>query len=326
MAGFFIYGSTRVKTRVYVDGYNFYYGCLKNTPYKWLDLTLLFTDYLLPRSGVTQSVLHSDCGIKFYTAEISPKVAEDKHSVNDQRSYHAALTNYRSGAVQVIRGSYTIDKVDSRKVELSEDGTEKLPSDCSKVKVWKLEEKQSDVNVALDAVFDAFCDPSLEHIVFVTNDTDIAPALIKLKELNQLNIRPPIKVGLVIPSKQRHGSRQGNRTLTDLADWTIHFIMESELASSQLPCRVTGGKKPALRPVSWFQYPEKVSGILDILSDERVCRSVLRSWRWLSEPKPCVGGLPVLSSDPSEMLHSKEGLEKVLQHVKAYADYKKDQQ
>jgi hypothetical protein len=30
-----------LRTRVYVDGYNLYYGCLKNTPDKWLDLRAL---------------------------------------------------------------------------------------------------------------------------------------------------------------------------------------------------------------------------------------------------------------------------------------------
>jgi hypothetical protein len=27
-----------LRTNVYVDGFNLYYGCLKGTPYKWLDL------------------------------------------------------------------------------------------------------------------------------------------------------------------------------------------------------------------------------------------------------------------------------------------------
>jgi len=36
-----------LKTRIYIDGYNLYYGCLKGTPYKWLDLTKSFTDYII---------------------------------------------------------------------------------------------------------------------------------------------------------------------------------------------------------------------------------------------------------------------------------------
>lgn len=34
--------SEPLRTRIYIDGYNFYYGCLRGTPYKWLDLLPLF--------------------------------------------------------------------------------------------------------------------------------------------------------------------------------------------------------------------------------------------------------------------------------------------
>ncbi len=27
-----------LRTRVYIDGHNLYYGCLKNSPHKWLDV------------------------------------------------------------------------------------------------------------------------------------------------------------------------------------------------------------------------------------------------------------------------------------------------
>ncbi len=313
-----------VRTRIYIDGYNFYYGCLKNTAYKWLDLVSLFEDHLIPRSAISSSTLHPEAGIKFYTAEISSKAAEDPSSVNDQRSYHAALTSHSQGAVKIVKGSYAIDKVDSRKVEYTETQEEKEPKDCSKVKVWKLEEKQSDVNIALDAIFDAFCDHSLEHIVFVTNDTDIAPALVKIRELNTLAIRPQIKIGLVIPSKERYGPRRANKSLSQLADWTIQFISDDELKSAQMPCRVTGGKKSAFRPISWFQHHQEVAEIMEILCAKEACGSLPKAWRWLSEEKPIVDGLPELESDPSTMLHSIEGLQAVRVHAEAYARYMKE--
>ena len=31
-----------LRTRIYIDGFNLYYGCLRQTPYKWLDLVALF--------------------------------------------------------------------------------------------------------------------------------------------------------------------------------------------------------------------------------------------------------------------------------------------
>lgn len=314
-----------MNTRVYIDGYNFYYGCLKNTPYKWLDLLNLFDKHILPRSGEPSFILHPECAIKFYTAEISPKAAQDESSVGDQGSYHAALTAYKPNRImlKIIKGTYAIDKVDSRRVEYTADSQEKEPKDCSKVKVWKLEEKQSDVNVALDAVFDAFCDQSIEQIVFVTNDTDIVPALAKLKELNALGLRSPIKIGLVTPSKERIGPRRTNNSLSRLADWTINFIMDKELAESQLPYRVIGGKKPAFKPISWFEHRTKISELFDILSAQDVCGSVPKAWRWLSEEKPTIEGLPTLAPNPLTMLSTLEGIKAVLQHAVAYADYKK---
>ena len=56
MGGFFISmdGKLQMKTIVYIDGYNFFYGCLKHSADKWLDLHKLFHEYILlpqePRS------------------------------------------------------------------------------------------------------------------------------------------------------------------------------------------------------------------------------------------------------------------------------------
>jgi hypothetical protein len=38
-------------TNVYVDAFNLYYGCLKGTPYRWLDLDA-FCRQLLPRDRI----------------------------------------------------------------------------------------------------------------------------------------------------------------------------------------------------------------------------------------------------------------------------------
>ena len=36
-----------MRTIVFVDGYNLYYGMLRRSPYKWLDLFALFHDHAL---------------------------------------------------------------------------------------------------------------------------------------------------------------------------------------------------------------------------------------------------------------------------------------
>lgn len=40
-----------IKTCLYLDGFNFYYGELKNTPYKWIN-PMLFAERLFPRNEI----------------------------------------------------------------------------------------------------------------------------------------------------------------------------------------------------------------------------------------------------------------------------------
>ena len=54
-----------MKTIVYVDGFNLYYGAVKGTPYKWLDLRALFRSILAP--------FHHIIAIRYYTAIVSAR-------------------------------------------------------------------------------------------------------------------------------------------------------------------------------------------------------------------------------------------------------------
>ncbi|MGO2510608.1 NYN domain-containing protein [Marinomonas polaris] len=310
-----------MKTRVYIDGYNFYFGCLKSTPYKWLDPVSLI-ETLLVRSGVPESVL-DELAVKFFTAEISERAASDSSSLNDQRAYHLALYNHCQGRLQTIKGNYSIDKTKFPKVELDERGKEKEPKSSQRVKIWKMEEKQSDVNVALEAVYDAVTDLTLEHIVFVTNDTDITPALRKIQSHNALKKRSPVKIGLIIPMRKSDSERKGNQSLKDFADWTIEHIHDEELQAAQLPCRIFGPRKIALKPTSWFKYPEKVEEVLNILSQKGIEGSVPKAWKWLSQPLHPADGLENIEGIPADLMDDEIALNIIHQHVKGYADYKK---
>lgn len=79
-----------MNTIVYVDGYNFYYGCLKGTPYKWLDIVRLFTEHILPSSafGVTSRPLK----LNYFTADILERAAKSPDSVPCQMRYLRALS------------------------------------------------------------------------------------------------------------------------------------------------------------------------------------------------------------------------------------------
>ena len=52
-----------MRTFIYVDGFNLYYGSAKGTPYKWLDLKTLFKKILGPEFDIL--------AIKYYIANVS---------------------------------------------------------------------------------------------------------------------------------------------------------------------------------------------------------------------------------------------------------------
>ena len=52
-----------MRTYIYIDGFNFYYGAVKDTPYKWLDVKALFAKILQPHHAILR--------IKYFTALVS---------------------------------------------------------------------------------------------------------------------------------------------------------------------------------------------------------------------------------------------------------------
>jgi hypothetical protein len=69
------------KVNVYIDGFNLYYGALKGTPYKWLDLARL-CQALLPSDTIQE--------IKYFTARVSARPSKPT-SAHDQGLYIRAL-------------------------------------------------------------------------------------------------------------------------------------------------------------------------------------------------------------------------------------------
>ena len=295
-----------MKTRIYIDGYNLYYGCLKGTPYKWLDLESLFSKFILPSSSSSSQLLEVN-GIKFFTADIIGRAARDPNSIRDQQAYHRALKFHLGEKFSLIKGYYSLVPVSAHCVEKGRE-----ISQSPIVRIWKLEEKQTDVNIAVEALSDAILDPETEQVVFVTNDTDIAPVLAKIRSLNK------VKVGLVIPSPK--GVRHPNTELCQQADWVRHYILEDELRNSQLPRVIEGGRKPAIKPESWFGQSTILNEILDTLSTVEKNRT--KCWQWLETEKPQVPNLPQLSDIPINLLNNEQSALDVLAHVKAYVHFK----
>jgi hypothetical protein len=67
MGGFCIFGRLNLTTNVYIDGFNLYYGALRNRPYRWLNLERL-CQLLLPKNTIGE--------IKYFTALVSAQTIQ----------------------------------------------------------------------------------------------------------------------------------------------------------------------------------------------------------------------------------------------------------
>lgn len=257
-----------LRTRIYIDGYNLYYGCLRNTPYKWLDVLALFEKNILPsvlyrpspNANPATFLLHPECAVKYFTAKIVERAARSVDSVSSQAQYHNALEKHCSGRVNFNFGNYSIYK--SNQCLVDPIHPERWPRDCEKVEVWKFEEKQSDVNLALQ-IYDDALSGDIDQVVLVTNDTDLAPALKMLKERC-----PHIVRGVVIPTRKserdNENERQANASLTDIAHWVRTYISKEELAVSQLPDVVEGPRRASVKPHSWYAKPHHLATMIEL--------------------------------------------------------------
>jgi hypothetical protein len=74
-----------MRTNVYVDGFDLYYGCLKGTPYRWLDLEGLCAR-MLPTNDVQR--------VRYFTARVAARPGK-LHDPVHQDAYLRALATCR---------------------------------------------------------------------------------------------------------------------------------------------------------------------------------------------------------------------------------------
>lgn len=294
--------SLTLRTRVYIDGYNFYYGCLKRTSFKWLDPVDLFERQILPsvlfeRNGKVAFEV-DQLAIKYFTAPILKNFASSSDSVPSQQRYHAALGAHCSGRIEIIPGYHDAKQARARRAI---PGVPPLQSEL--VDIWKLEEKQSDVNLALHAYSDAIRG-EVDHVVIVTNDTDLVPALKLIKRDTS------VAIGLVIPT--RFHARAANADLISIADWTRTHITDGELAVSQLPRVVRGGRSASHKPVSWYSRPDLVSPAIEEAIRVRGGRGT--AMKWLGSPCDRLG-----QRVPIEMLDTEDEAAELMRYMAQWA-------
>lgn len=201
---------------VYIDGFNLYYGGLKRTPYKWLDLGRL-CGTMLPNDNVL--------AINYYTARISARPGNPS-APTDQQMYLRALRTIPN--LSITYGHFLTHPVRMALTDVTP---------VKKVWVDKTEEKGSDVNLATHLVRDA-CRKRFEAAVLVTNDSDLAEPVRVVRE------EFVFPVGILNPH-ERH-SAELKRVATFLKR-----IRQSDLLRSQFPPVLHDSHGGFHKPPSW---------------------------------------------------------------------------
>jgi uncharacterized LabA/DUF88 family protein len=230
------------KTAVYIDGYNLYYGRLRGTAFKWLDVVALFDNLLIQRDQNERL-----CRAHLFTAPALANFATNGGaSVEAQSAYHRALAACYTNRFEAIYGSHTFD----RNGTLLPTFIEGQPYNRTvRTRVWKLEEKKTDVNLALRMYRDC-CKGLYDRIILVSNDSDAEPALAALRQ-----DFPHIMLGVVTPIRPPtltgNMPRRTSGSLAKQADWTISNITDQMLQAAQLPDTVPTKKKAIRKPTHW---------------------------------------------------------------------------
>jgi hypothetical protein len=226
-----------VKTNVYIDGFNLYYGLLKGTPCKWLDLER-FCDSLLPKNTVQK--------IYYFTARVDAR-PNDPDQPTRQMAYLNALATLPR--VEIHYGSFMSSVVSQAVVDsdpvtgrwLRAQGKPILKTDAAgqTVKAWvfKSEEKGSDVNLAACLLRDAYRG-ACACAVIISNDSDL------LTPIRMAKADCGLTIGLVPPRAK------GSVELKALADFKIdpraHIV-----AGAQFPDIVATPGGQVQKPANW---------------------------------------------------------------------------
>ena len=205
-------------TIVYVDAFNLYYGALKDSRFKWLDLDSL-AKRLLPRDQIV--------AIRYFTANVSARHG-DPGQPQRQQTYLRALATIPHLSIHL--GHYLTH---ATRMALAHPA----PGGPVTVEVIKTEEKGSDVNLATHLMLDA-CRGACTTAVVISNDSDLRePVAMAQSEYG-------LGVGVVNPHPPSRRSRALQPTF-------FKQLRPSTLKACQFPRVMTDGRGRFEKPSSW---------------------------------------------------------------------------
>jgi len=219
------YWEKALSTNVYIDGFNLYYGSVRKTPFKWLDISALCAT-LLPKRQINR--------IRYFTAHVRA-LQHDLEAPVRQDIYLRALKTIPN--LTIHKGHFAPRPSVFPQFPLAYRNPSKPPL---VVQVLRTEEKGSDVNLATFLLADCF-DKDFDEAVVISNDSDLASPIEKV--VNQFGK----VVGVINP----HSKRQLSGKLISVASFHVRTINKKVLAACQFPATLTDSKGTFTKPATW---------------------------------------------------------------------------
>lgn len=198
----------------YIDGFNFYYGAVKGHPaYKWLDFPKMCHSMLPDHRLLT---------VRYYTARVVDR-PDDPTQSQRQDVYLSALRTLPQ--MEIVLGQFR-----TRPKRVRRPNGKYVLADVT-------EEKGSDVNLAVDLVWDA-CHSAMKCALVISNDFDLQ---------RPLNLAKRLGVEVLVANPHRHQRQRPSIVGTGSVN-----IRKHHLANSQLPdVVVTSDGTRLTRPPQW---------------------------------------------------------------------------
>jgi uncharacterized LabA/DUF88 family protein len=229
-----------MKTIIYIDHFNFYYPLLRASEHKWLDYYKLFIEEVIPELGQPCESIY----INLFSSDIKANFHKEGQKATHAQSKYFRALKFHIGEerLKIHKGKYHTNPMEAYPYCES---SPKKPKTFEKQRVWKIEEKLTDVALSVNAYRDA-AKNNCEQIIICSNDSDISPSLKLIKE-----DFPHIKIGVVYPQKKEGAEGRLSKALDAYCDWSIAGISNEALKRCQMPNRVRTDKKPIDKPAHW---------------------------------------------------------------------------
>ena len=212
-------GGNLIPSYVYVDGFNLYYGAVKGTLFKWLDISKM-VQLLLPKNQVLK--------IKYFTALVNAR-PQDPDQPLRQQIYIRALRTIPN--LEIIRGHFLSHTVWMALAN-------PIPGQNPYVEVIKTEEKGSDVNIATHLLYDGVKN-AYGVAILISNDSDLVePIKIVRNELH--------KAVIILNPNLLYPSQELKKSATFVKD-----IRQGVLTVSQFPSPMKDQNGTFYKPPSW---------------------------------------------------------------------------